>query len=125
MSENVFSTGVSSGLGRGLAEAYLDREATVFGLSRRGANIKSHDFREAQVDLADLEGIPAALDALLGDVALDVAILNAGMLGEFKAMPELGLEELRRAMDINVWANKQILDWLVAHNAPGEIVLVS
>jgi NAD(P)-dependent dehydrogenase (short-subunit alcohol dehydrogenase family) len=125
MTEKVFITGVSSGLGRGLAETYLERDATVFGVSRRGANLQGGDLREARVDLGNLEGIPDALEALLGDTELDVAILNAGLLGEFKAMPELSLAELRRAMDTNVWANKVILDGFVAHCAPRQIVLIS
>ncbi|MDN5844519.1 MAG: SDR family NAD(P)-dependent oxidoreductase [Alcaligenaceae bacterium] len=125
MTEAVFITGTSSGLGRGLAEEFLERGSKVYGLSRRPSGIESPDFHEVHRDLGDLEGIGAALGELLGKTEIGLAILNAGMLGEFKAMPDLALDELRRAMDINVWANKQILDWFAAHHAPGRIVLIS
>src|SRR5699024_5136396 len=76
-------------------------------------------------DLGALDGIDAALDELIGEAGISLAFLNAGMLGEFRVMPELGLDELRQAMDINVWANKVILDWFARHSPPRQIVLIS
>jgi len=125
MADNVFITGVSSGLGRGLTEQYLERNWTVYGLSRRGAGFEHERLHETKADLADLDAIPGVLDRLIGDARIDLAILNAGLLGEFKPMPEIGLGELRRAMDVNVWANKVILDWFAAHHAPRQAVLIS
>lgn len=125
MAYKVFITGISSGLGRGLAEEYLERGYTIYGLSRRGAGFEHERLHEMKADLADLDAIPGVLDRLIGDAPIDVAILNAGLLGEFKPMPEIGLDELRRAMDVNVWANKIILDWYAAHQAPRQAVLIS
>ena len=125
MNESVFITGISSGLGRGLAEEYLERGDTVYGLSRRGAGFELEHLHEAKCDLADLGAIPGVLDRLIDEARIDVAVLNAGILGEFKPMPEIGLDEFRRAMDINVWANKVILDWLATHRPPRQVVLIS
>ncbi|MDN5865642.1 MAG: SDR family NAD(P)-dependent oxidoreductase [Gammaproteobacteria bacterium] len=125
MSDDVFITGTSSGLGRALAEEYLERGREVYGLSRRPAGIESPRFHEARTDLGDLDAIAPVLDKLLGKANVELAILNAGMLGEFKPMPELRIDELHHAMDVNVWANKQILDWFAAHRPPGQIVLIS
>lgn len=125
MSRNVFITGISSGLGLGLTEYYLQRGDTVYGLSRRGAPLEHERLHQARADLGDLAGIPSVLDRLLTDTAIDIAILNAGLLGEFKPMPELSLEELRKSMNVNVWANKQILDWFASHHAPRQAVLIS
>ena len=125
MSESVFITGISSGLGRGLAEQYLERGWTVYGLSRRGAGFEHERLHETKADLSDLDALPGVLDRLIGGAKIGVAILNAGILGEFKPMPEIGLDELRRAMDINVWANKVILDWFAAHQPPRQAVLIS
>ncbi|MGA7965801.1 MAG: SDR family NAD(P)-dependent oxidoreductase [Gammaproteobacteria bacterium] len=125
MKRNVFITGISSGLGRGFALEYLERGDTVYGLSRRGAGFEHEHLHETRADLADLDAIPGVLDHLIGDARIDLAILNAGLLGEFKPMPEIGLGELRRAMDVNVWANKVILDWFAAHHAPRQAVLIS
>lgn len=125
MTGSVFITGTSSGLGRGLAEEYLDRGWKVFGLSRRSAGIESPRFHEIRVDLGALDAIPSALERLLGDTAVSLAFLSAGILGEFKTMPNLRLDELRQSMDINVWANKTILDWFAGGVPPRQIVLIS
>lgn len=125
MTANVFITGISSGLGLGLARAYLDRGDTVYGLSRRGAGFEHERLHELRADLGELDRIPAVLDELLDGTAIDLAILNAGLLDKFKPMPEIGIDEFRRAMDVNVWANKLILDWFAAHHAPKQIVLIS
>lgn len=125
MGDSVFITGTSTGLGRGLAELYLQRGYSVYGLSRRPANIDAEHFHEVRADLGDLDTIPAALDELLGDSAMSLAILCAGVLGQFKTMPDITLAELRQAMDINVWANKGILDWFAARQPPQQIVLIS
>lgn len=125
MAKNIFITGISSGLGRGFAEEYLERGYTVYGLSRRGADFEHKRLHEIKTTLADLDGIDGALNRLIGDTHIELAILNAGILGEFKPMTETSLGELRRAMDINVWANKVILDWFATHHPPRQVVLIS
>jgi len=125
MAKNVFITGISSGLGRGLAEEYLERGYTVYGLSRRGASFEHQRLHEIKANLAALDAIAGVLDRLIGDTRIELAILNAGILGEFKPMTETSLDELRRAMDINVWANKVILDWFATHHPPRQVVLIS
>jgi benzil reductase ((S)-benzoin forming) len=57
---------------------------------------------------------------------LDFVLLNAGISYSMKLMVETPLDEIKRVMDVNVWANKIILDWL--HNsgiAIEQIVLIS
>lgn len=125
MGRNVFITGISSGLGLGLTEHYLEQGDTVYGLSRRGADLENERLHQSRADLGDLDAIKAVLNQLIGDTPIDLAILNAGLLGEFKPMPELSLDELRQSMDVNVWANKQILDWFAAHPAPRQVVMIS
>src|SRR6056297_3104493 len=100
MGRNVFITGISSGLGLGLTEHYLQQGDTVYGVSRRGASLQHEHLHQSRADLGDLEGIKDALDQLVGNTKIDLAILNAGLLGEFKPMPELSLDELRQSMDV-------------------------
>lgn len=58
--------------------------------------------RDVRCDLSDLDAIGAALDGLLGNAErLELVILNAGIL-----------DEIKRVMDVNVWSNKAIMDWL-------------
>ncbi len=123
----VFITGNSSGVGRGLSDACLDRGWEVYGVSRRGAGREHARLRDVRCDLSDLEAIPSALDDLLGDVdALDLVLLNAGILGEIQAMTDVSLDDLRAIMEVNVWANKVILDWLHERELPvRQIVAIS
>ena len=120
-------TGNSAGLGRGLTEVLLAAGYEVFGCSRRGYGAAPAGLHDAAADLGDLDAIPAMLDGLLaGADHLDLVILNAGVLGEIRAMTETSLTELRRLMDINAWSNKVILDWLQAWGHPvGQIVAIS
>ncbi len=116
MPKTIFITGVSSGLGHGLAEYYLAQGHTVLGCSRRQPEIEagSGKFRFAAGDLSDFESVPALLEDLFAGVEnCDLAILNAGILSPFGDMQETSLDDCRRVMDINVWANKIVLDWLL------------
>jgi len=114
---NALITGISSGLGMGMAEVLLERGFRVFGASRRGAGPlagRGH-LRAVELDLTDFDAVPAALGDLLAGVdRLEWVLLNAGALGELQDMAEVGIADLRRLMEINTWANKVVLDALFA-----------
>lgn len=122
----LFITGNSSGLGRGLTEAYLERGWRVYGCSRRGCDLGG-DLTNVHVDLASFAAVPTALAQLLDGVErLDLVILNAGAVGEIRELTRTPLEEIRQLMDINTWANKVIMDWLHGSGVDIEqIVMVS
>lgn len=124
---NLFITGNSSGLGHGLSEAALEKGWRVYGCSRRGAPDLVGDVHDLRCDLSDFDAIPGRLQTLLGKSGgLDLVILNAGILGEMKDMSETTIDELRRIMDINVWANKVVMDWLLAWGRPvDQVVMIS
>ena len=117
MSKNIFITGTSSGLGLGFTQVYLENNDTVFGLSRRGLKIDSGKYYDQQCDLENTEQIDNCLEQLLGKISqLDVVIFNAGILGNINEIRLTPLNELHQIMNINVWANKIILDWLINQN---------
>ena len=127
---NVFITGNSSGLGLGFTEALMDREAIVWGMSRRGCPLKSRFddvIRDQQQDLATLNTLEEGLERLLSDcLRLDLVILNAGLLGRIQSMSHTDVHDLEHLMRVNVWANKLILDWLIDRQIPvGQIVAIS
>lgn len=127
---NVFMTGNSSGLGLGLTEALMDRDAIVWGMSRRGCPLKSRFddvLRDQQQDLGSLNTIEDGLEQLLSDcLRLDLVILNAGMLGRIQELSSTDVHDLEHMMRVNVWANKLILDWLIERQIPVEqIVAIS
>ena len=131
---NVLITGNSSGLGLGLTEAFLKQGAIVRGLSRRGCPLKTERsdafdeaLRDQRVDLADLNKIVPALEAVMSDAhRLDLVILNAGVLGKIQPMHQTDVHDLEHLYRVNVWANKVILDWLIESAMPvDQVVAIS
>ena len=111
--KRVFITGNSSGIGLALSREYLSHGAELYGLSRRGCPLEDARLHDVRCNLADLEAIPAALARLLGGLPeLDLVVLNAGVLGEIRELYETPMADVRRIMDINLWANKAVMDWL-------------
>lgn len=109
----ILITGTSRGLGSGLAEFYLNRGHTVYGISRKGnARLDNHpSFHFLSLDLADIKAVEEVLPEFLRKAGkLNLAVLNAGILGEIKDMKDTSLQEIRKVMDINVWSNKVLID---------------
>jgi benzil reductase ((S)-benzoin forming) len=124
---NILITGHSRGLGAALATAYLAQDSRVFGLAR--GTLATADSRLLQVsaDFAQPHTLKRALaDLLPPAIALDIVYLNAGVLGPISAANALSLEAARTVMDVNVWANKVLLDCLHGRMpAPKQIILMS
>ncbi len=110
----IFITGIGSGLGEALAKEYLEAGEEVYALSRvLPKSLEKYDnLNFYKIDLFATEEIKDALNNLLGECNLDIAILNAGIVGELKDMSETSLHEIDSVMKLNVWANKVILDFL-------------
>ncbi len=127
---NVFITGNSSGLGLGLTEALLERDALIWGMSRRGCPLAEHHddgIRDRKQDIGNLNHLEEGLDALLSDcLRLDLVVLNAGMLGRIQEIAHTDVHDLEHMMRVNVWANKLILDWFIERQIPvDQVVAIS
>lgn len=125
---NVMITGNSSGLGKALAEHYLRQDAFVWGISRSlPMACGQRHYRCERCDFSALEQIDAAVERLLeGCGHLDLLYLNAGTLGHIRDMSACSMEELKAQMDVNLWANKVILDALILRGiAVGQAVAIS
>jgi NAD(P)-dependent dehydrogenase (short-subunit alcohol dehydrogenase family) len=112
---NVFITGSSSGLGFGLAKYYLEKGNKVYGISRKvNSGIKNRsNFKYLIQDISNFKELEINLFSFLrGVTTLDLVILNAGIMNEIKDLKETSLDEIKKVMDINVWANKIIIDKL-------------
>jgi len=122
---NAFITGTSSGLGHGLAESLIKRGWHVFGCSRRHSDLPGMTHRS--IDLTNYATLPDKLQALLGKVAeLELVVLNAGILGEIRDLNSVPMEDAKKVMEINVWANKAIMDWLHESGIRvGQIIMMS
>lgn len=116
MSQQTFITGVSSGLGYGLAKVYLEQGAVVYGCSRRiPDDLVRLGLKHAVIDLSNaVQGAAQLADFIQAAGAFDVVVLNAGKLGEIRDMQATPIEDLRHTMEVNVWSNKWILDTLLS-----------
>lgn len=114
MTKRICITGVSSGLGHGLAKVFLKQGAEVYGCSRRAPEeLIAQGLHFVSVDLNDPTTGAAAFKELAGAVeAFDLVLLNAGKLGEIRDMQDTPLDDLKETMEVNVWSNKWLLDTL-------------
>lgn len=112
---NILITGTNSGLGFGLARYFLEAGHRVYGISRKlNEELKPYDnFQFLFQDISKFPELETNLGSFLAGVnVLDLVILNAGMLKEIKDLKDTSLEEIQEVMDVNVWANKVLIDIL-------------
>lgn len=120
---NIFITGVSSGIGNGLAKFYLNKGETVFGVSRRETDIDHPNFKHLRLDLTDYPKVKKEIPSFIGNNDIELAILNAGALGKIQPMIEAKLEELKGTMEINLWSQKVLLDTLLGNSQKNNLKL--
>ncbi len=114
LSKKSFITGIGSGLGKALVSEAIERGYEVYALSRRLPEELRGKVNFVRCDLEELENVKTAVYSLLGNLnRIDIVILNAGILGKFGDMSDVSLQEMDRVMNVNLWANKLILDSLM------------
>jgi len=125
--KKIFITGISSGLGEALANVALERGDQVYAVGRHDNKlfINKPGYYFYPVDLLDIEMIRENLKEFVRMHEYDLVILNAGILGEIREMSEISLKEAKAVMDLNLWANKQIIDTLDLHAKSKQVVAVS
>ena len=124
---NILITGVSSGLGEALAKAYLDKGDTVYAIGKTIPHMldKNPHFFFFPYDLSDTFLIQSTLKEFLQHRSFDIVILNAGLLGEIQPLYQTDLADLKDVMEVNVWANKELIDTLHANAQVKQIVGIS
>lgn len=110
--KNIFITGVSTGLGYALTNAYLKQGDRVCAVGREVPTLfeNNPNFYFFPYDLSEVDGLKEALGQFIKKRSFDLMILNAGVLGEIQLLKETDLQTIKDVMDINTWANKEIID---------------
>jgi len=125
--KNIFITGIGSGLGEALTKEYLDRGDNVYAVGRTFP--KSFDrytnFFFFPYDLNQTFMLKSDLQPFIEHRSFDIAILNAGILGEIDTLEKTNLLHMKDAMEVNVWANKEIIDALSSYSFVKQIVGIS
>ncbi len=106
-------TGAASGIGKACVAALLARGAAVVGLDIDPAVetiYQRKDFLGLRCDLTDEGALKLALErAVIAYGGLDMLVLNAGIFAASRKISELGTEEWRKVMAINLDANLYLL----------------
>jgi benzil reductase ((S)-benzoin forming) len=106
-------TGTTKGLGRALLEAILARGDQALTLSS-APDFKAPKHVNLQSDLADLDTLPARLDALLDEVTAAVPerlvlINNAGTLAPLAPLEGAPADRIARAFGVNLTAPAMLI----------------
>lgn len=124
---NILITGASSGLGEALAKAYLENGDTVYAIGRNIPHKLDQNphFFFFPYDLRDTFLIQSTLIEFLQNRSFDIVILNAGVLGDIEPLCETDLSDIKDVMEVNVWANKELIDTLHKNAQVTQIVGIS
>ncbi|MBO1540732.1 SDR family oxidoreductase [Pseudomonas sp. OA65] len=117
--KSVFITGVSRGFGQALARKFLAEGYQVYGCSRTPPDMLHHPcFHWGAVDMSRPEPLAAELEALFTQWrcdTFDLVVLNAGMFGPSpRKASDISLGEFQTVLNVNLIANKIILDLLLS-----------
>ncbi len=106
-------TGAASGIGKAAVASFLARGAALVGLDLNQSVETLHrrpDYLGLHCDLTDEAAVRRALDAaLLAYGGIDMLVLNAGIFAASRNIADLGLEEWRKVMSVNLDANLLLL----------------
>jgi 3-oxoacyl-[acyl-carrier protein] reductase len=78
--KTVLVTGSRAGLGRMLAQHFLDLDATVFGLSRQPGTIVHPHYTHFQCDVRDVDALKTVFKTIGTNSQLNIVVNNAGVL---------------------------------------------
>ena len=125
--KNILITGIGSGLGEALAREYLANGDTVYAIGRTFPKIFDNNphFFFFPYDLSQTFMIKAEIKPFIENRSFDIVILNAGILGEIQTLNKTDLNDIKEVVEVNVWANKELIDTLNEYAHIKQVVGIS
>lgn len=125
--KNILITGTGSGLGEALAKEYLDNGDAVYAIGRTFPKQFDHypHFFFFPYDLSQTFMINSEIKPFVQNHSFDLVILNAGILGEIQTLNKTDILDIKEVMEVNVWANKELIGLLSVHSSVQQIVGIS
>jgi len=125
--QKILITGIGSGLGEALTKAYLDNGDRVYAIGREFPKQFDHytNFFFFPYDLSQTFLINSDIQPFIQNHGFDLVILNAGILGEIATLSQTDLSAIKDVMELNVWANKELIDSLSSYATVKQIVGIS
>ena len=106
-------TGAASGIGKAAVTSFLARGAAAVGIDLNPEIESLHarpDFLGLRCDVTDESALLRALcDAVLHFGGIDMLVLNAGVFAASHRIADLGAEEWRKVMNVNLDANQSLM----------------
>ena len=106
-------TGASSGIGAAIAVALAGRGLEIHAVARRADRLTAlaanHGCHAHALDVTDT----SALEALCGDLEIDVLVNGAGMAAGYLALHESGAQAIDAELDVNLRAALHLLRLIV------------
>jgi NAD(P)-dependent dehydrogenase (short-subunit alcohol dehydrogenase family) len=131
-------TGASRGIGAATAEALAARGAHVLLTARKAEGLEQVEERIhaaggsatiAPMDLTESESIGRLAAAVAGRwQALDMLVMNAGMLGSLTPVPQIDGKEFNKVLTLNLLANQVLLaafDPMLRRSEAGRVVALT
>jgi 3-oxoacyl-[acyl-carrier protein] reductase len=100
----VLITGTSRGLGRYLAEYYLEKEFSVIGCSRSVSAQYRGNYRHFQVDVTDFESVVEMFDAIRREYGQLDALVNNAATSTATIVPLLRGSDIEDTFSVNALA---------------------
>jgi NAD(P)-dependent dehydrogenase (short-subunit alcohol dehydrogenase family) len=125
--QNVLITGIGSGIGEALAREYLAQGYQVYAIGRTFPKmLDAHPhFFFFPYDLSKTFMLKDTIKDFVKGHSFELAILNAGVLGDIQALQQTELTHIKEVMELNVWANKELIDTLATFATVRQIVGIS
>jgi len=125
--KNILITGISSGLGEALAREYLNQGYQVYAIGKSfPLMLDSHPhFFFFPYDLSKTFMLQDTIKEFVKAHSFEIVILNAGLLGPIDNMYQTDSSKIKEVMEVNVWANKELIDTLYLHAHVKQIVGIS
>jgi NAD(P)-dependent dehydrogenase (short-subunit alcohol dehydrogenase family) len=125
--KNILITGVSSGLGFALTQAYLENGDAVYAIGKTIPKQFENNphFFFFPYDLSETYMIKSTIREFIEHRPFEIAILNAGILGEIDTLSNIETSQIKDVMEVNVWANKELIDLLTQHTIVQQIIGIS
>ncbi len=123
--KTIIVTGVSRGIGEGIAKKFLSEGWFVIGTSTTGsANLSSENLSIIKLNLSDPESIKEASQAIKDSGKdIDVLVNNAGVLHEKGNPVKINMESLRSTLEVNVFGTINFTENIIPLMKPGSQII--